>query len=350
QPRSRFNQSSCVCPGATGEGPACRANDRVRSNHVKWEQAMRGKKRLATLLLLSATVLKAQANQPLKLERTIELPDVQGRIDHMSIDVAGERLFVSALGNNTVEVVDLKAGKRTNTVSGLKEPQGALYVPDKNRLFVASGKDGTVKIFDGTSFQLVKTVEYGDDADNLRYDATRQRVYVGFGGGALGELDTDGQKIAETKLDAHPESFQLEKSSPHIYVNLPGSRKVAVVDRETHSVITSWGLGLTLGNYAMALDQPEHRLFIVSRVPARLVVLDTASGRVIHKIDAVGDCDDIFWDASRKRIYATGGDGAISVFEQQDADHYKEIARIPTVKGARTSFFSPDLGRLYVAS
>src|SRR6267154_5922319 len=310
---------------------------------------MRIKMWLATLLFLSTTVAKAQVNEPLKLERTIQLPRVQGRIDHMSIDVKSQMLFVSALGNNTVEVIDLKAGKRANTISGLKEPQGALYVADKNRLFVASSKDGTVKIFDGTSFQVLKTVEYGDDADNLRYDSARGRVYVGFGGGALGELDTEGQKISETRLDAHPESFQLEKGSSRIYVNLPGSRKVAVVDREAHSVVTSWGMGLTLGNYAMALDEADHRLFVVSRVPARLVVMDAGTGKVPQKLPAVGDCDDIFFDQAHKRIYATGGEGEISVFEQQDPDHYREMARVPTVKGARTSFFSPDLGRLYVA-
>lgn len=307
------------------------------------------KMRLAMLFFLSAILAEAQTTEPLKLEKTIELPEVQGRIDHMSIDVAGQRLFVSALGNNTVEVVDLKAGKRTNTISGLAEPQGALYVPDKNRLFIASDKDGTVKMFDGTSLQLLKTIEYGDDADNLRYDAARQRIYVGFGGGALGEIDGEGQKVAETKLDAHPESFQLEKNSSRIYVNLPGSRKIAVVDREEHSVVTSWGMGLTLGNYAMALDEADHRLFVVSRAPARLVVMDTATGKVVEKLPAVGDCDDVFFDQKRKRIYASGGEGAISVFEQQDADHYKELARISTVKGARTSFFSPDLDRLYLA-
>jgi DNA-binding beta-propeller fold protein YncE len=304
---------------------------------------------LTALVLASATVAMGQAAAPLKLEQTIELPDVQGRIDHMSIDIAGQRLFVSALGNNTVEVVDLKAAKRAYTISGLKEPQGALYIRDKNRLFVASDKDGTVKMFDGTSFQLLKTVEYGDDADNLRYDPVRERVYVGYGSGALGEMDTGGQKIAETKLDAHPESFQLEKGSPHIYVNLPGSRKVAVVNREAHSVVTSWGMGLTLGNYAMALDEADHRLFVVPRAPARLVVMDTATGKVVQKLAAVGDCDDIFFDQTHKRIYATGGEGAISVFEQQGPDHYREISRVPTVKGARTSFFSPDLGRRYVA-
>jgi DNA-binding beta-propeller fold protein YncE len=303
---------------------------------------------LTALALALATVAIGQAAAPLKLEKTIELPDVQGRIDHMSIDIAGQRLFVSALGNNTVEVVDLKAGKRAHSISGLKEPQGALYIANKNRLFFASDKDGTVKVFDGTSFKLLKTVEYGDDADNLRYDSARERVYVGYGSGTLGEMDTDGQKIAETKLDAHPESFQLEKGSARVYVNLPGSRNIAVVDREAHSVVTSWGMGLTLGNYAMALDEADHRLFVVSRVPARLVVMDTATGKVVQRLAAVGDCDDVFFDQTHKRIYATGGEGAISVFEQQDADHYREMARVPTVKGARTSFFSPDLGRLYV--
>jgi len=300
------------------------------------------------LSFLSAALVRAQANEPLKLEKTIQLPDVQGRIDHMSIDVKTQRLFVSALGNNTVEVIDLKAGKRANTITGLKEPQGVLFVADNGRLFVASSKDGTVKMFDGTSLKLLKTIEYGDDADNLRFDSNRQRVYVGHGDGALAELDMDGNKIAETKLDAHPESFQLEKNSSRIYVNLPKTRKIAVVDREAHSIVTTWSTGMSLANYALALDEGDHRLFVVTRYPARLLVLETESGKIVQSLSAVGDCDDIFFDHARKRIYATGGEGAISVFEQQDADHYKEIARIPTVTGARTGFFSPDFGRLYI--
>ena len=304
--------------------------------------------RLVLLFFLFATLVRAQATEPLKLEKTIELPEVQGRIDHMSIDVQHERLFVSALGNHTLEVVDLKAAKRANTIPGLQEPQGALYVPGSDRLYVASSKDGTVKIFDATQLKILKTVDYGDDADNLRYDSSRQRIYVGFGDGALGELDTEGQKIGEIKLDAHPESFQLEKNSPRIYVNLPESKKIAVLDREKRAVLTTWGTGTSLDNYAMALDEQDHRLFVVARVPARLLVLDTASGKIVQTLSAVGDCDDVFFDQVRKRIYASGGEGAISVFEQQDPDHYKEVARIPTVKGARTSFFSPDLGRLYL--
>jgi len=310
---------------------------------------MRRKIIVGILPFLFAALVNAQTNEPLKLEKTIQLPDVQGRIDHMSIDVKGQRLFVSALGNNTVEVIDLKAGKRANTISGLKEPQGVLYVPGSGRLYVASSKDGTVKIFDATQLKLLKTVEYNNDADNLRYDSSRERIYVGFGDGALGELDSDGKKIGEIKLDSHPESFQLEKNSARIYVNLPKSRKIAVLDREKGTVLTTWGTGMSFNNYPMALDEQNHRLFVVTRLPARLLVMDTSSGKTVQTLSAVGDCDDVFYDQSRTRIYASGGEGAISVFEQQDADHYKEVGRIATVKGARTSFFSLDLSRLYLA-
>ena len=305
--------------------------------------------RLFIVLLVFAASAWGQANQPLRLEKTIELPDVQGRIDHMSVDVKGERLFVSALGNNTVEVIDTNAGNRVKTIHGLKEPQGVLYVPAVDRLYVANSKDGSVRVFEGNSFTPLKTLDYGDDADNLRYDSDRKRVYVGYGSGALAEIGGEGIKGGEIKLDAHPESFQLEKDTPRIYVNLPKSRKIAVLDRETRATIATWPLGMTLANYPMALDQADHRLFVITRFPARLLVFDTTTGKTVQRLPAVGDCDDVFYDQVAKRVYASGGEGAISVFEQQDPDHYKESARITTVKGARTGFFSPDLDRLFLA-
>src|SRR5467141_2594207 len=296
--------------------------------------------RLFIVLLLFAGPVSGQANPPLRLEKTIELPDVQGRIDHMSVDVAGGRLFVSALGNNTVEVIDIKAGTRIKTIGGLQEPQGVLYVPSSDRLYVANSKDGSVRIFDGTSYAALKTLDYGDD---------HQRGYVGYGSGALAEINEDGNKVDETKLDAHPESFQLEKDSPRIYVNLPKSRKIAIVDRDKRTILATWPLGMMLANYPMALDQADQRLFVITRYPARLLVFDTSTGKTVQRLSAVGDSDDMFYDQNRKRIYAIGGEGAISVFDQQDPDHYKESARITTVKGARTGFFSPDLDRLFVA-
>jgi DNA-binding beta-propeller fold protein YncE len=304
--------------------------------------------RLVLLLILSATLVRAQ-KQPLILEKTIPLPEVQGRIDHMSLDSQGQRLFVSALGNNTVEVLDLKEGKRIHTISGVQEPQGVLYVASTNRLYVASSKDGTVKVFAGPSWRLLKNIEFGGDADNLRYDSSRQHVYVGYGSGALGELDAEGQKVAEIPVGSHPESFQLERNGPRLYVNLPKSRRIAVVDREKHSILARWSTGLSLANYAMTLDEPDHRLFVVTRYPAQLLAFDIDSGKIIQTLPAVGDCDDVFFDSVRKRIYAIGGEGAISVFGQQDPNHYTEIVRIPTIKGARTGFFAADLARLFVA-
>ena len=305
--------------------------------------------RLLAFIIASAVLVWGQANEPLRLEKTVELPDVQGRIDHMSVDVKGQRLFVSALGNNTVEVIDVKAGKRIKTITGLVEPQGALYVPEEDRLYIANSKDGSVRVFDGKSYSLLKTVDYVDDADNLRYDSDRQRVYVGYGSGSLGEIDSQNNKAGEIKLGSHPESFQLEKDSAKIYVNLPKSHKVAVVDREKRAVIASWGTGMAFANYPMTLDEKDHRLFVVTRMPSRLLVFNTDNGSIVQKLPAIGDCDDVFYDAARKRIYAIGGEGGVSVFEQQDAEHYRELGRISTVKGARTGFFSAELDRLFVA-
>jgi YVTN family beta-propeller protein len=307
------------------------------------------------ILLLSLTgamnVLPGQdrTGELLKLEATIKLADVQGRIDHLSIDVKGQRLFVAALGNNSLEVIDLKANKRIHTIGGLAEPQGIAYTPATNRIFVANAKDGSVRVFDAATWKMLKSISYGDDADNLRYDAGSGHVWVGYGGGALGEFDQDGTKIGDIKLDAHPESFQLEKNGSRIFVNLPKSRKITVVDRKSRSVSGSWSTGGPLSNYPMALDEQDHRLFVVTRFPARLSVLDTGQGHRVAAPPAIGDCDDVFYDARRHRIYAIGGEGGISVFQERDADHYAELGRVKTVAGARTGLFSPDLDKLYVA-
>ncbi|HEY1215507.1 MAG TPA: YncE family protein [Bryobacteraceae bacterium] len=305
--------------------------------------------RLLLTLFTFTLLCAAQSNEPLRLEKTIPLPDVQGRIDHMSIDVKNHRLFMAALGNNTVEVIDTEEGKRIHTIPGLHEPQGVLYLPEANRLYIANGGDGTLRIFDGSSYELIKSIKLGEDADNVRFDATKKQVYVGYGTGALAVMNEDGTKVAEINLDAHPESFQLEKNGPRLFVNLPKSRKVAVVDRTKGSVVATWSTGAAFSNYPMALDEHDQRLFIVCRLPARLLVLDTNTGKIIQKLPVIGDSDDVFYDSARKRIYATGGEGGISVYQQDDTDHYRETAKLPTAKGARTSFFSSDLRQLFVA-
>jgi DNA-binding beta-propeller fold protein YncE len=307
-------------------------------------------KRAFLLLLSAAAVLPGHAAEPLKLTRTIPLPGVEGRIDHLSVDLAGRRLFVAALGNNTVEVVDLIAGQRTLTVKGLHEPQGVLFVPQRNRIYVANGEDGKLTIFEGTPFRPLHTIGFSGDADNLRYDVEAKRVYVGYGSGALGIVDiATARKVGDIPLDGHPESFQLERSGTRIFVNVPSAGHIAVVDRRARAVTLKWPLPGRQENFPMALDEDEHRLFAGCRKPAHVAVLDTNSGKVLAQLDCVGDTDDLFYDAALRRLYVSGGEGFLSVFQEQDPDHYTYLAKIPAAAGARTSLFVPDLKRFYLA-
>ena len=307
----------------------------------------------ASLISLMATALigdiEAQETAPLRFVQAIPLPNVEGRIDHLAVDLKGQRLFVAALGNNTVEVIDLKAGNRVHAITGLREPQGVGFIPESNKLYIANAKGGACDIFDASFYKRIKSVKFSDDADNVRYDAAAGRVYVGYGDGALGVIDAaSGERVGDIKLDGHPESFQLEKSGPRIFVNIPTTRKIAVVDRAKAAVVASWPVEAR-DNFPMALDEERHRLFVGFRKPAKLAAYDTGSGKVVANLDSPGDADDIFYDGARRRVYVSGGEGSIGIFQQKDADHYDPVAKIPTAAGARTALFVPELNRLYLA-
>jgi DNA-binding beta-propeller fold protein YncE len=303
-----------------------------------------------TALALYVFVACSQSSLPLKLVLTIPLAKVDGRIDHMSVDVRGQRLFVAALGNNTLEVVDLAQGKQIRSVTGLHEPQGVAYLPELDQVVIANGDDGTLKAFDAKSFTSLSSNILGDDADNVRYDATGSRIVVGYGAGALAFLDAKTRKLVGTvKVPNHPESFQLEKSRERIYVNVPNANQIAVVDRAKQAVATTWPVGDYRSNFPMALDEARHRLFVGTRRPAKLVVFDTESGKQITAVDISGDTDDLFFDQQNKRIYVSAGEGNIDIINQLDADRYVSTAKLATAPGARTSLFVPDLNRLYLA-
>ena len=311
-------------------------------------------KRLHSIFLIGFTALairaQAQDATPLRLVQTIPLPNVEGRIDHMAVDLKGQRLFIAALGNNTVEVLDLRAGKRIRSITGLHEPQGVGFIPEFNKIFVANAKSGACEVFDGSSFKPIKSIKFSDDADNIRYDAAARRVYVGYGSGGLGIIDAaTGDQLGAIKLEGHPESFQLEKSGPRLFANIPTSQKIVVVDREKRATITAWPTAGATANFPMALDETHHRLFVGFRKPAKLAVFDTESGKVVTNMDSAGDADDVFYDNSHQRIYISGGEGFLSIFQQDDADHYRAMTKIPTAMGARTSLFVPELSRFYLA-
>lgn len=312
-----------------------------------------------TIVICAAAALavgfaaRAQDRAPLRLAATIRLPDVHGRIDHFDIDLAGKRLFMSALGNNTVEVFDIAANKRIHTIRGLHEPQGVTFVPASSRIFVANGDDGAVRLFDGKSYQLLKTARLASDADDTRLDAAKRQVYVGYGDkGDAGLAVFDGATGDERgviPLPAHPEGFQLEQNSTRIYVNIPEANNIIeVIDRSARKVVATWKLDGAEDNFPMALDEADHRLFVVCRTPAELVVLDTNSGKVLAKIPSVEHADDVWYDAANKRIYVSGGQGFITVVAQEDADHYRRVAEFKSAEGGRTSLLAPELGKLFL--
>lgn len=294
--------------------------------------------------------LFAQAGAPLKLVGSISMPGVRGRIDHLSVDVKGRRLFVSALGNDTVEVLDLASGKDIHSIAGVEEPQGVFYAPESNRIFIANGGDGSVHVLDGTNYKLLSTVRFPSDADDIRHDAAHRLVYVGYGSGGLGVLDAmTGKVLGTVPLRGHPEAFEVEDGGARIYVNVPTAREIAVADWNRRSVILRWPMEDYRDNFPMAFDKSEHRLFVVCRRPAELLVLDSNSGKVVSRVAVARDADDVYYDDARRRIYVSGGQGVISVVNEVDYDRYLLVTTVPTVPGARTSLFVPQLNRLYLA-
>jgi glutamine cyclotransferase len=286
----------------------------------------------------------------IKLAQTIPLPGVEGRIDHFAFDAAGDRLFVCALGNNSVEVLDLRKGEQIHSITGLGAPQGVAYMPESDRILVANDKGGVCKIYDGKSFQEIGELNFKDDADNVRYDDATKKVYVGFGNGGIGIIDaTQGKMIGAISLSAHPEAFELEKNGKRIFVNVPNARHVAVIDRNQGKVVATWKTDLAFGNFPMALDETSHRLFVGCRIPSRLVVLNTESSEVVTKINISADPDEIFYDGKRHRIYAICGSGKIDIIEQTDPNTYKALTKIETADGARTGLFVPERDNLFVA-
>jgi len=312
-------------------------------------------------LLLGALLALPQesASELLVAGPVIELPGVEGRIDHLAVDLARQRLFVAALGNDTVEVLDLAAGKRVQSLHGPEEPQGILYLADLDRMVVASGRNGTCEVYDGETLKPLARVPVGADADNLRYDPDRKRLYVAHGE-ALGILDAETWTVvARIPLEGHPEGFQLAADGRRAFVNVPGARHVAVVDLDQRKVSATWRLDEAGANYPMALVPGEGEasgeglLLVGCRTPARLVVRAQRDGARLQALELSGDPDDLFLDARHRRVYAACGAGFVDLFElggpETGADALRSRTRVATAPGARTCLFVPERGELFVA-
>ena len=300
--------------------------------------------------LAALAVSGASAAPVMELVATIPVPGVKGRIDHLSADPGAHRIFVAALGNDTVEVLDTQSARR-RTISGLGEPQGVLYHAGTGRLFIANGGSNRVDLVDAASLSLVKRVAGMEDADNVRYDAKARKVWVGYGKGSLRMLDpASGESGGDIALPGHPESFQLEQAGSRAFVNVPSARSVVVVDRTKLEVVDRWETPEVSSNFPMALDEKGGRLFVGARSPPTLLVYDTTSGQVVARFPIGKDTDDVFFDAERKRVYVICGEGQVNVFQQVSPDRYVVDESIGTAPRAHTGLFVPEERTLYVAA
>ena len=310
---------------------------------------------------LSVSQSEAQEKEPLRLVETIPMPNVKGRIDHMDVDVKGKRLFVAGLENGSLEIVDLGAGKWSKSIPGFKKTQGVAYIPSLNKVFVASGDDGMLRMFRGDSLELLDSIKLELGPNRVAYEPHSKSLYLGYGGkdagkdyGMVGIIDAKTDKsLGDIKVDAHPAELLLDKSGKTLYVFVSSAGKVQVVDTKKREVVVTWPTS-SQRNGDGAFDEKTHRLFIGTRTPPQMIVMDSNTGKEVIALPTVEGMDGVYFNAAQKRIYVSGGRdgdvGYVFVYQQKDPDHYETIGKIPTRSGAGTSFWSPQLNRFYVGA
>lgn len=303
---------------------------------------------LALLVAAPSSVFAQTVAPPLVLEAKIPLGAVGGRIDHLAVDLKRKRLLVAELGNDSLGVVDLAAGRTIATRGGFSEPQGVGYEPSSDTIYLANAGDGSVRLLKGDDFAPLGRIELGADADNVRIDTAHGRVLVGHSPGGLASIDAARRaKVADIRLPAHPESFQLAENSRLAFLNVPDARQIVIADLAS-GMLRAVPTGDLRANFPMAIDAAAQRVLVAFRSPPVLAALTIPDGQMTARLPICGDADDVFVDAKRHRIYVSCGAGVVDVIEPTPSG-YARVARVPTASGARTSLFVADLDRLYVA-
>lgn len=291
----------------------------------------------------------------LQVAKIVSLPGVKGRIDHLDINLKKQIVYIAALESNAVEVVDINNGKVLDNITGLDEPQGIAYLPKNQEIFIANGGNGDCYFYNANTFDKVATVKLKSDADDVHYDSSDKKIYVGYGRGGIAIIDAETHKqTGDIKLPCHPEGFQIDTKNDLLYVNLPSSDLISIVDLKKLKLIRNLSENYRSGNFPMALDSSGDRLFIGYRHPGKLVVMNAKSGHRIWVNDLTNDSDDLFYDEASKRVYVSCGGGYtnlgyINIFQSEGGDKYRQIASIPTTNGARTSLLVPQLNLFLVA-
>ncbi|MCU1296682.1 MAG: Pyrrolo-quinoline quinone beta-propeller repeat-containing protein [Acidobacteriaceae bacterium] len=315
--------------------------------------------RIFALILVSAFASAAEQAAPLHLTKTISLPGVNRKWDHFGVDLKGHRLFATSEEDPVIELFDLRTDKHIRTLTGFAEPHNVVAIPELGKLLVVDGGASEVTILDSHSYKVIGHTKLSIDADPYVYDPITKYAYIVNGGRAshtpfclISIVDvTIGKKLADVKLDTNRlESMAIEKTGNRLFVNMTGINRIGVLDRKRRAVVATWTIKAGDQNVPMQLDEASHRLFVVTRKPSKLVVLDTQTGEEIQSLDVAEYVDDLAYDSANHRLYLSGGGGAgaITVVDQRSADNYEVIATIPTKPGAKTARFVPELHKYYV--
>jgi DNA-binding beta-propeller fold protein YncE len=310
------------------------------------------------LLALGLSIPAAYSQAPLQPAAKFLMPaSVQGRFDHLGIDQKGGRLFVAAESAHQVLVFDLHSGKYLRSIPDVQIPHAIFVREDLDRIFITDGGAGAVKVYNGKTYALLKTIALKLDSDSIGYDPATHLLYVDNGGGDAHEtfsmlsiIDTSREaKIADIKIDGDTlEAIAIDPSSNRIYVNNPAKNEVTVLNRQDHKIITSWPVTKGKRNVAMALDAAGHRLFVATR-SGNISVFDTATGKEVTSMPIGKGVDDLAFDPATKRIYAPcGGDGLIYVYEQRAKDQYTLLGKVPSGPGGKNALLDKALDRYFV--
>ncbi|MFG6489996.1 hypothetical protein ACG04R_25190 [Roseateles sp. BYS78W] len=314
----------------------------------------------ALLVLGAAAPLAAAADgAALRLLGRTEIPNYDGDFDHFGADIKGNRLFLAGEDGGTLEVFDLKSGARVKTVPGMETPHAVHFDAKKNRLIVSNSGDGLSKVLDGKTYAVLDTIKIAPGADVMSYDPSLNRLWFVTGGkNAVTKLPrtmvtqvdaATGKPVGEVVFDTDfTEGIVAEQKGSRAFVNVAGKSEIAVLDKKSGQQLALWPVKEGENNSQIDLDEANKRLFIITRKPFKLVVINTDTGASVASFDAPGRTNGMMFDAANRRIYAAGDD-YVGVFRQVDADHYEELARVPSEKGAKTAFLVPELKRLYVA-
>jgi DNA-binding beta-propeller fold protein YncE len=285
--------------------------------------------------------------------QNILLPGVKGRLDHIGVDRASDRLFIAARGDNSLQVIELGTSTIVHNVSGFNEPQGVVFDAAQNKIFVSNGGNGTVEVLDGNTYAIIDKISLGSDADNIRLDSKRDLVLIGYGSGTISGIAvvnaSSDRVVARIGLDGHPEAFELDPKSDRIFVNVPTSQSIEILNETEAKFISEWSFSDVSDNFPMALDSIHGRLFVGTWFPSRLLVYDTISGRRVAEVNISGDTDDIYYDQGKGVVLLSCGEGKANLVSQTSPDQYVLLPITPTRSGARTSLYVSETGMFYLA-